>query len=85
MKNDPEKEFQRINDLVDRVFKPKDPEDEAFEELGKALLWRKRQISAAAGPEEAFLAWAGHSHHPQQFDVERRAFIAGWRAATEQQ
>jgi hypothetical protein len=65
--------------------KQRDPEDEAFEELARSQLWRKRQISAANGPEEAFLAWAGHSHHPQQFDVERRAFMAGWRAAMEQQ
>ena len=95
MQNDPEKEFQRVNDLVDRVFKPKplvdrvfkpiDPEDEAFEELEKSLMWRKRQISAANGPEEAFLSWDGHSHHPQQFDVERRAFMAGWRAAKSHQ
>jgi hypothetical protein len=65
--------------------KQRDPEDEAFEELARSQLWRKRQISAANGPEEAFLAWDGHSHHPQQFDVERRAFMAGWRAAKEQQ
>ena len=95
MQNDPEKEFQRINDLVDRVFKPKplvdrvfkpiDPEDEAFEELEKSLMWRKRQISAANGPEAAFQEWSGRSHSPQHADVERTAFMAGWRAAKEQQ
>ena len=85
MESNPEKEFQRINALVDRVFKPKDPEDEAFEELNKALMWRKRQISAANGPESAFQEWSGRSHTPQQADVERSAFMAGWRAAMGQQ
>ena len=65
--------------------KQRDPEDEAFEELGKTLMWRKRQISAANGPESAFQEWSGRSHTPQQADVERSAFFAGWRAAKEQQ
>jgi len=63
----------------------RDLEDEAFEELGKALMWRKRQISALRDSEEAFQNWSGRSHTPQQADVERSAFMAGWRAAMEQQ
>jgi hypothetical protein len=62
--------------------KQRDPEDEAFEELSKSIMWRKRQISA--GPESAFQEWSGRSHTPQQADVERSAFFAGWRAAKEQ-
>jgi len=65
--------------------KQRDPEDEAFEELGKALMWRKRQISALRDSEEAFMAWPGRSHSPQHADVERSAFMAGWRASKEQQ
>lgn len=60
----------------------KDPE---FEELGKALMWRKRQISDLRDSEEAFQKWSGRSHTPQQADVERTAFMAGWRASKEQQ
>jgi hypothetical protein len=69
-----DKEFQRINELVDRVFKS-----------DKDTLWRKRQISALDGAEEAFRDWVGRSHSPQQAEVERSAFLAGWRAAMEQQ
>ena len=65
--------------------KQRDPEDEAFEELSKSIMWRKRQISAANGLESAFQEWSGRSHTPQQADVERTAFMAGWRASKEQQ
>ena len=61
-----------------------DPEDEAFEELARSQLWRKRQVSASNGPEDAFREWSDRSHSPQQAEVERSAFFAGWRAAMEQ-
>jgi hypothetical protein len=82
MEKDPISEFKLVEELVECVFKTKDPE---FEELGKALAWRKRQISAANGAEAAFQNWSGRSHTPQENDVQRAAFIAGWQAAQEQQ
>ena len=34
--------------------------------------------------EKFFLEWAAHSHHPQHFHIERKAFCAGWAAAMRQ-
>lgn len=58
----------------------KTPEDEAFEEMEKAQGWRKRQIEENISIDDAFNDWA-HSHRPEQFWVERKAFHAGWVAA----
>ena len=66
----------------------KTPEDEEFEYLEQlnamrgrsSESWRKRQIDVVKSAEDAFLDWAEHSHHPQHFHIERKAFIAGWRA-----
>ena len=32
--------------------------------------------------EKAFAAWP-HSHRPNEYDLERRAFLAGWSALAE--
>ena len=66
----------------------KTPEDEEFEYLEQlnrmrgreSESWRKREIERAKSAEESFLGWAEHSHHPQHFHIERKAYIAGWRA-----
>ena len=63
-------------------------EDEEFEYLeqlnqlrGRSSEgWRKRQVAVVSSAEDAFLGWAEHSHHPQHFTIERKAFIAGYRA-----
>jgi hypothetical protein len=63
-------------------------EDEEFEYLEQLNQlrgqssegWRKRQVADVNSAESAFLDWAEHSHHPQHFHIERKAFIAGWRA-----
>jgi len=34
--------------------------------------------------EDAFADW-GHSHRPDEYHIERRAFMAGWVAATRNQ
>lgn len=50
----------------------KTPEDEAFDEIDS----RQRSKNA----ERAFDEW-NHSHRPEQFFLERKAFLAGWEAA----
>lgn len=61
-----------------------DPEEEAWMELEKkqegALGWRKNQIGQIKSVEDAFADWE-HSHRPDQYSVELRAFKAGWVAA----
>jgi len=65
-----------------RMIVIKEPEDEAFEALEKqqAEGWRKRQIEENISIEDAFNDW-DHSHRPDQYDVQRQAFHAGWVAA----
>jgi hypothetical protein len=41
--------------------------------------WRKRQIVSLQTSIESFEDWE-HSHQPQQFWVERRAYLAGFEA-----
>jgi hypothetical protein len=59
------------------------PEDEAFADIERnqrsAEGWRKRHILAARTSIESFEDWE-HSHQPQQFWVERRAYLAGFEA-----
>ena len=57
------------------------PEDEEFERIEKAQGWRKRQIVSLKTSVESFDEW-GHSHRPEQYDVERRAYLAGFEAGS---
>ena len=57
------------------------PEDEEFERIDKAQGWRKRQIVSLKTSVESFSEW-GHSHRPEQYDVERRAYLAGFEAGS---
>ena len=61
-----------------------DPEEEAWMELEKnrvgAQGWRKAQIERLKSVEDAFHDWE-HSHRPDTYSVEMRAFKAGWVAA----
>jgi len=61
----------------------KTPEDEAFDEIERkqkdAEGWRKRQILAMRTNIESFDEW-DHSHRPEQYWVERRAYLAGFDA-----
>ena len=61
----------------------KTPEDEAFDEIERkqreAEGWRKRQILSLRTNVESFDDW-GHSHRPEQYWVERRAYLAGFEA-----
>lgn len=63
----------------------KEPEDEAFEEIERkqkdADGWRKRQIVSLRTSIESFDDWE-HSHRPEQYWVERRAYLAGFDAGT---
>jgi hypothetical protein len=64
-----------------RMIVTKTPEDEEFERIEReqAMGWRKRQIVSLQTSLESFDEWE-HSHCPQQYDVERRAYIAGFEA-----
>lgn len=66
-----------------RMIVIKEPEDEAFEALEKqqAEGWRKRQILAMRTNIESFDDW-DHSHRPEQYWVERRAYLAGFDAGS---
>jgi len=57
------------------------PEDEEFERVDKAQGWRKRQIASLKTSVESFDEWE-HSHRPEQYDVERRAYLAGFEAGS---
>ena len=41
--------------------------------------WRKRQVMAMRTNIESFDEW-DHSHRPEQYWVERRAYLAGFEA-----
>lgn len=55
------------------------PEDEEFERIEReqSMGWRKRHILAARTGVESFDQWE-HSHRPEQYWVERRAYLAGF-------
>jgi len=63
----------------------KTPEDEEFERIEREQEqrstegWRKRQIVSLRTSIESFDDWE-HSHRPDQYDVERRAYLAGFEA-----
>jgi len=59
------------------------PEDEEFERIEReqASGWRKRQIVSLKTSVESFDDWE-HSHRPDQYDVERRAYLAGFDAGS---
>jgi len=45
----------------------------------QAVGWRKRKIILAETSVDSFNEWE-HSHHPNQFWIERRAYLAGFEA-----
>lgn len=47
----------------------------------EAVGWRKRQIVSAKTSVDSFNDWE-HSHQPNQFWVERRAYLAGFEAGS---
>ena len=63
------------------------PEDEDFESVLRKQgyrtigVYRKRQIMALQTSVESFDNWE-HSHRPEQYDVERRAYLAGFEAGS---
>jgi hypothetical protein len=63
------------------------PEDEDFESVLREQgyrtigVYRKRQIMALQTSVESFDNWE-HSHRPEQYDVERRAYLAGFEAGS---
>jgi hypothetical protein len=59
------------------------PEDEEFERIEReqSMGWRKRQIVSLQTSVESFDEWE-HSHRPEQYDVERRAYLAGFEAGS---
>lgn len=59
----------------------KTPEDEEFERIEReqAMGWRKRQIVTLQTNVESFDDWE-HSHRPDQYWVERRAYMDGFEA-----
>ena len=61
----------------------KTPEDEEFERIEReqAMGWRKRQIVSSQTSAESFNEWE-HSHRPEQYSVERRAYLAGFDAGS---
>ncbi len=60
-----------------------DPEEEAWKELEKEMSERERreleERRKVKSVEDAFADWE-HSHRPEQYFVEMRAFKAGWVA-----
>ena len=63
----------------------KTPEDEEFDRIEREQSlretegWRKRQIVSLQTNVESFDDWE-HSHRPEQYFVERRAYMAGFEA-----
>ena len=63
----------------------KTDEDEEFERIEREQEqrstegWRKRQIMTMRTSFESFDDWQ-HSHRPEQYWVERRAYLAGFDA-----
>jgi hypothetical protein len=55
------------------------PEDEAFEEIERKQLLALRALARSRTAQESFDEWE-HSHRPEQYFVERRAFMAGFEA-----
>ena len=61
------------------------PEDEEFDRIAReqtsreASGWRKRQVVSLRTNIESFDEWE-HSHRPEQYSVERRAYLAGFEA-----
>lgn len=57
------------------------PEDEEFERIEReqANSWRKRRIVSLKTNVESFDEWK-HSHRPDQYYLERRAYLAGFDA-----
>jgi hypothetical protein len=61
------------------------PEDEEFERIEREQAtrevegWRKRQVASLRTNVESFDDWE-HSHRPDQYFVERRAYMAGFEA-----
>jgi hypothetical protein len=51
------------------------------EEREQAIGWRKRQIVSLQTSVESFDDW-GHSHRPERYDVERKAYLAGFEAGS---
>ena len=82
-------DFKTMKEITEKVFKT--PEDEEFEritiemEQRDAQGWRKRQVEALKTAEEAFAAWEGVKHEPNQHDLQKQAFKAGWTAAMKSQ
>jgi len=82
-------DFKTMKEITQRVFKT--PEDEEFERIQIEMEqrdgqgWRKRQIENAKTAEEAFAAWEGTKHAPNQYDLQKQAFKAGWSAAMKSQ
>ena len=75
-------DFKTMKEITEKVFKT--PEDEEFERIqiemeqrGEQGL-RKRTYETA---EEAFAAWDRVSHQPNQHELQKQAFNAGWDAA----
>jgi hypothetical protein len=68
-----------------RMMTMKTPEDEEFERIEReqatreAEGWRKRQSVSLRTNVESFDDWE-HSHRPDQYFVERRAYMAGFDA-----
>ncbi len=65
----------------------KTPEDEEFERIEREQEqrstegWRKRQIVSLRTSIESFDDWE-YSHRPDQYSVERRAYLAGFDAGS---
>ena len=77
-------EFKSMKEITQKVFKSE--EDEEFERIaGEAEGWRKRQIESAKTAEGAFAMWGGVSAHPNNYDLQKQAFEAGWNAAMKSQ
>jgi hypothetical protein len=78
-------DFKTMKEITEKVFKT--PEDEEFERIQIEMEqrdgqgWRKRQIENAKTAEEAFSAWDRVSHQPNQHELQKQAFNAGWDAA----
>jgi hypothetical protein len=59
------------DDEFDRIQREQD--------LKEAEGWRKRQVMAMKTNFESFDDWE-HSHRPDQYWIERRAYLAGYAA-----
>lgn len=74
----------KSTERVEELSNDRTAEDEAFEEIHRKQAAERetalyRLPARPKTAEEAFDGWS-HSHRPNEYWIERKAFLAGWAA-----